>query len=227
MTIALTKPAQTPSSSAERLYQQIRHRILLGELAQGARLPEQRLADELSTSRIPLREALNRLAADGFIELRPRRGALVAVWTAEEVHHLFDCRLALEPPAAARAAERAAAGAELAGLKEALSSSEQEMRAGDDLTFAEANVRFHQELLRAAGNPMMDRLMGSIAGRMVWLFHLTSQRDHQVACKEHRSIVEAVLSGNPRLAETLAYSHIEVGRAPSFDVLKSLIDIAG
>ncbi len=110
-------------------------------------------------------------------------------------------------------------------LDEALKRSEQHMASGDDLTFAEANVAFHEALLAAAGNPILDRLMHSIAGRMVWLFHLTSQRDHEVACREHRSIVEAVRSGNPRLAETLTYSHIEVGRAPSFEVLQSLIGL--
>ncbi|GFZ76903.1 GntR family transcriptional regulator [Nesterenkonia alkaliphila] len=214
-------------SSAQRLYEVIRRRIILGELAQGVRLPEQRLADELQTSRIPLREALSKLDAEGFVELRPRRGAVVTTWTVEAVHHLFDSRLALETSAANKAAQQAAQGASLEALEVALERSEEQMRSGDDLAFAEANVRFHQALVAQAGNPLTDRLMASIAGQMVWLFHLTSQRDHEVACRAHRSIVEAVRSGNPRLTETLTYSHIEIGRKPSFEVLSALLGITG
>lgn len=212
-------------SLAGRLYREIRRRIILGEFPQGSRMPEQRLADELEVSRIPLREALSRLASDGFVETRPRRSAVVSTWTTDLVHHLFDSRLALESSAAGRAAQRVTDGADTTVLEEALERSEQEMVAGDDLAFAEANVRFHQALLATAGNPLMDDLMSSIAGRMVWLFHLTNQRDHEIACREHRSIVDAVNSGNPRLAETLTYSHIEVGRAPSFAVLQNLIGL--
>ncbi|WP_162301564.1 GntR family transcriptional regulator [Nesterenkonia muleiensis] len=227
MTLAETADQPLSASSAQRIYDQIRSRIILGEIPQGARLPEQKLADELETSRIPMREALSRLDAEGFVELRPRRGAIVTTWTTQDVHHLFDARLAIESTAANKAAQRAGEGADTSALEVALHQSEEEMTGGDDLTFAEANVTFHQALVAMAGNPLTDRLMGSIAGRMAWLFHLTSQRDHEVACREHRSIVDAVRSGNPRLTETLTYSHIEVGRQPSFDVLSTLLDIAG
>lgn len=225
MTLVKTADQPLSASSGQRIYDQIRRRIILGEIPQGARLPEQRLADELDTSRIPMREALSRLEAEGFVELRPRRGAIVTTWTAQDVHHLFDARLSIESTAANKAAQHAGEGGEISALEVALQRSEGEMTDGDDLTFAEANVNFHQALVAMAGNPLTDRLMASITGRMAWLFHLTSLRDHEVACREHRSIVDAVRSGNPRLAETLTYSHIEVGRQPSFDVLSTLIDL--
>lgn len=212
-------------SLAGRLYRELRRRIITGEIRQGSRLPEQKLADDLRSSRIPLREALSRLAADGFIETRPRRSAVVTTWTTDTVHHLFDCRLALETAAAGAAAIRSGRGADVSELVAALERSEHEMVSGDDLAFAEANVRFHQALLTQADNPLMDQLMSAIAGRMVWLFHLTSQRDHEVACREHRSIVDAVTSGKSRLAETLTYAHIETGRAPSLEVLDRIIGL--
>lgn len=202
-------------SLSHGIYEEVRRRIIVGDFAQGIRLPEQRLADDLFVSRIPLREALYRLAADGFIESRPRRSAVVVTWTPESVHHLFDARLALETSAAGNAARRGATGADLGELDEALERSETEMTAGDELGFADANVRFHRALVAAAGNPLVDALMRTISGRMAWLFYLTAQRDHEVACREHRAIVDAVRGGNPQLAETLTYSHIEVGRAPS------------
>lgn len=208
-----------PGSASGRIYEVIRRRIIVGLLPQGSRLPEQKLATELETSRIPLREALSQLDADGFVTLRPRRSAVVCTWTSAGVHHLFDSRLALEPAAANKAAQNIADGGSYPELLAALEHSEREMTSGKDLAFAEANAQFHQALVATARNPILDRLMGSITGRMAWLFHLTSQRDHEVACREHGGIVEAIASGNPRLAETLVYSHIESGRSPSFDEL--------
>lgn len=208
------------ASLATRLYETLRRRIILGEFAQGTRLPEQRLADELEVSRIPLREALSHLANDGLIETTHRRSAIVTSWTTSTVHDLFDARLALETSAATRAAARISG---VAALEEALTRSVVEMEAGDELGFAEANVRFHQALVAAAGNPLMDGLMRTVSARMAWLFYLTAHRDHEVACREHSSIVSAIKQGNPRLAETLVYAHIEVGREPSLESMRAIL----
>lgn len=208
------------SSLAARIYETLRRRIILGEFPQGSRLPEQRLADDLEVSRIPLREALSHLATDGLIETTHRRSAVVASWTTSTVHDLFDARLALETSGATRAAGRAGG---LPALQEALSRSLVEVRSGDALANAEANVQFHQALVAAAGNPLLDGLMRTVSARMVWLFYLTAHRDNDVACREHTAIVEAIREGNPRLAETLVYAHIEVGRGPSLDSMRAIL----
>ncbi|WP_313555573.1 GntR family transcriptional regulator [Miniimonas arenae] len=203
-------------SLSDRLYQTLRRRIILGELAPGSRLPEQRLADELEASRIPLREALSRLATDNLVTASPRRSAVVGSWSASDVHDLLDARLALETSAAGRAARRESG---VRDLEVALTRSMTELRAGDELGFAEANVRFHVALVQAAGNPLLDGLMRTISARMTWLFFLTSNRDHDTQCREHAAIVEAVRLGNSRLAEALVFSHIEAGREPTLATL--------
>lgn len=208
------------SSLADRLYETLRRRIVLGELPPGSRLPEQRLADELEVSRIPLREAMSRLATDSLITASPRRSAIVSSWSASDVHDLFDARLALETAAAVRAAQRSAG---LEALDRALRRSEVELRAGDELAFAEANVRFHLALVAAAGNPVLNGLMRTVSARMTWLFYLTQARDHETACREHAAIVEAVRTGQVRLAESLAYAHIEAGRQPSLDAMAAML----
>lgn len=210
----------TAGSLSRRIYGTLRERIILGVYPQGSRLPEQRLADELDVSRIPLREALSRLATDGLVVTTHRRSAVVASWTTSSVHDLFDARLALETAAAGRAAERRSG---VRALEDALARSVDEMRAGDELGFAEANVRFHQALVRAAGNPLVDGLMRTVSARMAWLFYLTAHRDHDVACREHAAIVTAVQEGNARLAETLTYAHIEVGREPSLGSMRAIL----
>ena len=78
-------------------------------------------------------------------------------------------------------------------LDRALRRSEVELRTGDELAFAEANMRFHLALVNAAGNPVLSGLMRTISARMTWLFYLTAARDHETACREHAAIVEAVV----------------------------------
>lgn len=207
-------------SLADRLYETLRRRIVLGELPPGSRLPEQRLADELDVSRIPLREAMSRLATDSLITAAPRRSAVVASWSASDVHDLFDARLAIETSAAVRAAQRSGG---LDALDRALRRSEVELRTGDELAFAEANMRFHLALVNAAGNPVLSGLMRTISARMTWLFYLTAARDHETACREHAAIVEAVRSGHVRLAESLVSAHIEAGRHPSLDAMEAVL----
>ena len=84
-------------TSAERVADSLRDRIVHGDLAAGSRLGEAELAGELGVSRTPVREALSRLAAEGLVEIVPNRGARVATWTAAELEGVFDLRSTLEP----------------------------------------------------------------------------------------------------------------------------------
>jgi len=79
-----------------KVYEEVRRRIIVGRYPQGSRLPEQRLAEDLQVSRVPLREAIPQLEADGFVRTLPRRGAVVSTWTTKQVHDLFDTRLGLD-----------------------------------------------------------------------------------------------------------------------------------
>ncbi|MFZ2240556.1 MAG: GntR family transcriptional regulator, partial [Gordonia amarae] len=83
-------------SVTQRIYAEIRARIISGELPFGERLRERDLADELDASRVPVREAIVRLEAEGFVETAPRRGASVVRLSLADVQELYDVRLALE-----------------------------------------------------------------------------------------------------------------------------------
>jgi DNA-binding GntR family transcriptional regulator len=215
-------PRKDPRLSAQ-VYDLLRRRIILGELSQGVRLAEQRLAEELDVSRVPLREAIPQLETDGFVRSLPRRGAVVTEWTAGLIHDLFDTRLALETAAARHAAARVAAGASADVLLQAQAETEAEFEVGDELAMANASAQYHQALVDTAGNALLSGLMRATSGRMAWLFYLTRQRDPHVACAEHRKISDAVLSGNERLVEALVYAHIEAGREPSLAAMESVL----
>lgn len=208
--------ADVPEPLSIRAFQQIRRGIITGHYPQGSVLHEQRIAEELNLSRVPLREAVPMLDRAGFIEARPRRSSIVTTWTAELIEHLFDVRLALEVAAAGAAARRVARGVQQLDLAEAVTTAQHRLENDSEpLGQAEANSLIHSTLVAAAGNPLMDDLMRSLSGRMTWLFYLTSSRDLGVQSHEHFAILDAVLAGNDRLAEALTYSHIEDGREPS------------
>ena len=212
--------------ASAQIYQTLRRRIIVGDIPQGSRLAEMRIAEELEVSRIPLREAIPQLETDGFVQTLPRRGTMVSRWTTDQVHDLFDTRLALEPAAARRAATRIAAGAPITELLRVQDESESEGRTGDQLGIANANTQYHQALVDTAQNGLMSSLMRATGGRMAWLFYLTRQRDAEVAHTEHREITEVLRSGNARLAEAVVYAHIEVGREPSLAALEAFLSAA-
>jgi DNA-binding GntR family transcriptional regulator len=203
-----------------QLYQELKRRIVAGVYPQGMRLMEQRIAEELNVSRIPLREAIPQLEFEGFVLNAPRQGVVVRTWTTRDVEEIFDARLALEGHAAWLAAQRVAAGGSAEALHAAFLTSESVLHTGDPLEVSLANARYHEELVAASGNHLLVTLMTAVAGRMAWLFHLTSQRDAAVACADHLAITEAIADGNGLLARALVEAHIETGRRPTFRILE-------
>lgn len=212
----MTKTAVPRASLSQRIYETVRERIILGHYPQGSRLPEQRIAEELDVSRVPLREAVPLLERDGFVHTSPRRGAVVAQWGEKEVDDLFDVRLCLEVGAAGYAARQVADGASLAVLDAALRVSQDVVASRDPLRIALESTHFHEAIVATADNALMLKMMRTISGRMTWLFYLTSQLDVDEAFHDHVLLREAIASGNPRVAESVAYAHIERDRLPSF-----------
>ena len=206
---------------ARQAYLALREGIILGRYREGERLAEQRLAQELAVSRVPLREALPQLEMEGFVQTVPRRSAVVARWDVRAVNDLFDLRLYFEAGAARYAARQVAAGASPEELDEALERSREVVREGDPYKVAQASASYHEAIVNVAGNQLMRNIMRSITGRMIWLFYLTSQLAADIALEEHAQLTNAIRSGNERLAESIAYAHIEHDRVPSFQALET------
>ncbi|QNK83297.1 GntR family transcriptional regulator [Nakamurella sp. PAMC28650] len=213
-------------SLSSQIYLSIREGIILGRYPQGSRLTEQRLAQEFEVSRIPLREAVPLLEMHGFVRTFPRRGAVVATWDAKAVNDLFDLRLCLEVGATRYAARQVAAGAPTHRLEQVLAETRRVVHERDPYGIAAASAEFHEAVVDQADNALMTTLMQSILGRMVWLFYLTSQLDVDDAFSDHVELCEAIISGNERVAEALAYAHIERDREPSFAALSTLHALA-
>ena len=98
-------PAEAPTS-AIRVHDALRAAILEGEIAPGARLRAEALAERFGTSRTPVREALLMLEREGLVSVEPHRGAIVRSFDAADLLDLYEVRALIEPHAAARAATR-------------------------------------------------------------------------------------------------------------------------
>lgn len=198
---------------AEQVYQSLRERIVTVALEPGARLIERDLAAEFEVSRIPLREALQRLAADGLVTTVPGQGSIVTVPTPKDIEDLLDVRAGLEPLAARLAATGAGPEA-LARLRACVRPQD------DPEALTEANAAFHREVTAAANNPLLAQIMGPLEARMRWLFHLAVDRDPDRQRLEHAALLEALEAADPDRAAAIALEHVESGRGPTLEATR-------
>jgi DNA-binding GntR family transcriptional regulator len=193
---------------SEWAYQQLLEGIQSGEIPPGQRMTEVELSAALEISRTPIREALQRLLADGLVEHAPGRGLAVARYDLRAIAEFYAVRGPLEGTAAGLAAENADV-TEIGMLRALLDA----MRAGpQDAQFqARENQRFHELIYRAAHNRFllksMQVLLNSVAliGRTT--FHMPGRIE--TALREHEEIVDAIAARDPAAAEAAARRHIQ------------------
>lgn len=201
---------------ADRIYRELLRSIISGEYGAGVRLKEREISERFEVSRIPVREALHRLEAEGFVDAAPHRGVTVSPVTRADIEDLFDLRLCIEPFAAGKAAERVARGdADPARLADLLIDA----RVADPLRARLASLDFHDEVVRLSGNTRLARSLAPIRGRMEWIFRLTPSERNAEHAAEHAQICEAISTGRSAAAAALTYAHIDLGRAPILSAL--------
>lgn len=165
MHILYTTPRTPKPSAAETVHAVLKARILDGELAGGDMVGEQALADELGVSRTPVREAIGRLQAEGWLRVHPRRGAVVTPASPTERQDVLDARLLLETHGVRTAVARGTTDALAARLRELLDAQRRAQAAGDLDASTEADADFHAALAAAAGNGVLDGAFAMIRDR--------------------------------------------------------------
>lgn len=187
---------------------EVRSRIINGEYAPGSHLVEDRLAQDLGVSRNPVREALRVLEAEGFIDMIPRRGAVVATLSDDEVRDIFDVRTALERLAAELAARRASEE-DVASLRDVLAEAEDALKRDDVGALTDLNAVFHERVLALSGNGYLRDTMLQLRGRMKWIFSRTASTPRgQHSLDEHGELVDAIAAGDEEAAAELAVRHV-------------------
>src|SRR6202011_5986885 len=162
MAVAMIRPLQRPVPLRQSVYDALIDLIVGGELPPGQHMVETDLARQLGVSRQPIREALHRMEAEGWVDLRPSQGAFVHVPTDQEVDELLDVRELLEIETA-RLAARSASAAGVARLRAIWRDGEIAVASGDTERIVAANNEFHAELASVAGNAVPAQLGPGVA----------------------------------------------------------------
>jgi DNA-binding GntR family transcriptional regulator len=187
----------------------LRAHILRGHYPDGEALRQDALAQQLGVSRIPIREALRQLEAEGLVTFVPHRGAVVASLSIEEIDEVFELRADVEPALLRRAIPRLRSD-HFDHAAEVLQQYERALRGGDVAVWGELNWKFHSTLYAPAERPVTLGLMQRLhdhADRYVRL-QLAVTHWQSRAIREHRAIAAAARRKDTRRATALLREHI-------------------
>ena len=188
----------------------LRKRILSGEFTDGQQLRQEALSNEYGVSRVPVREALRQLEAEGLIQIIDHKGALVSKLSLDDVLELLDIRAVLESELL-RASIPRQSPSDLELATQTLAEFEQALLNNDVRHWGELNSRFHMALYRSAGRPNTLALIEQLHNktdrytRMQILFTQTMERAHQ----EHTKLLELCKSGAVDEAVEFSRFHIQ------------------
>ncbi|WP_427184302.1 GntR family transcriptional regulator [Bordetella bronchialis] len=199
-------------SARDLVYGELRRRLMAGAFLPGQRLREEHIASELSVSRTPVRNAIERLAADGLVKRDGRRGTVVLGWLDRDINEAFELRLLLEPYAARAAAERATAQQIdlLEQINEAMARAVQSDDPDRVAQVQQHNNRFHHALVEAAQSARVRALVDNLLDVPIIIgsFYFYSRDDMLRSVAHHRQLIEALRARDPACAEAAMRLHL-------------------
>lgn len=196
-----------PDGLTARAYTQLRDRLFRGAVAEGQPLYEIHLAADLGMSRTPVREALQALAREGYVEVLPSRGYAVPRRSLDDLREFFELREVLESSATRYAALRATAS-EIEALGELCARYERER---DEERWAQTGHDFHDIVIGAARNTRLQAMLQSLNAQIVMSRRAVgraSEAQRKTAIEDHRAIFEAISQRDEGRAESLAAEHV-------------------
>ena len=193
----------------DAVFMSLRKAILTGKIKPGERLTEVKLGKILGTSRTPIREAIRLLEQENLVTIIPGSGARVSRMTVSDLQDVMEVRSALEQLSAGLACERITEQ-EKAELYEAYNAFVRSTQSEDSIMIADADVRFHNLILKAAKNQKLGKILDGLADNIYrYRYEFIREDGHyEDLIREHKELYEAVISGNREVAEKSARSHI-------------------
>ena len=202
--------SESRESETERVTRLLRGEILDGVRKPGDRLVERELAGALDVSRVPVREALKALVADGLVTLRPRSWAVVREFTDSDIADLNEVRVAFEPLTFRLAAERRTREG-LDRLRQTLDQQLAAARAGNAVIARRKAADFHEIVTELASNELLVEIERPLRSRMRWLM---AQHDDLIAVAgQHLELYTAIENRDVAEAERLAADHLAQSQA--------------
>jgi DNA-binding GntR family transcriptional regulator len=227
--LAKLAPRSGPPVAADRkeeLVRAIEAEILDGSLAPGERLDERALAERFNISRTPVREALNRLATTGLIEVRRNAGMFVATFTLTEVLELYEAVAEIEM-IATRLSTRRATAIQRQRILELAAEFRSLADTGDIDAFAAKNIVFHEVIYEASHNRYLAQLARQ-ARRRVWAFrkmHFGMPGRMQISAHEHLALAAAINEGNEDEVVRILHAHGNV-RSEAFNDFRMILSFS-
>ena len=213
-----------PKSISDQIYEVLKVNILLGKIAPGERIIESRIAEDLKTSRTPVREAFQRLVQDGLVERVTQGGVRVSVITPRMIKEVFGIRGVLEVYAVELVCDNIEAETiiklkELAQQARKLLSSPEANDPEGLITLWKINTSFHETIYRATGSEHLLKLVGQL-NSLVRRFRFLSMRKTRIrAWDQHELIIKYLEDKDKAMLGELMKAHIEEAAS---DTLKAL-----
>lgn len=208
------------TTTAQQLADLLLERILAGAFRPGDRLRESAIAAELGVARNTVREAVRILELGGLVRHEVNRGAVVIPLTVESLDAVYTARERLETAAVARPVSEA----EIAGLEVAYDALAHAVQTRDVARIVEADLAFHAAIVALLGSSRLSRFYADLTQEL--RFYLTvlsvADREHEnpeALLAEHRTILDAIGSGDPGAAVRAVRAHVEVNAARLKEIL--------
>lgn len=212
-------PRRRRGGTVAKIADELRQMIYAGVFDRGEKLVQERLAEQLGVSRVPLREAFVELASEGLVTLRSNRGAIVRGVSSDEIQQFQEMRTQLETFLLSRAIPITTAD-DLEEAETALAAAERSSAE----TWAETNLEFHRALYRPANRPYIlaevEKLYWNTFRRVHPL--IVMARDRSRSDREHRALLDHVSAGKVREAVELLEGHILLNGQGVIDALRAL-----
>ncbi|MCP1103725.1 DNA-binding GntR family transcriptional regulator [Aequitasia blattaphilus] len=189
----------------EQVASVLRKAILSRELEEGQEITINGMAERIGVSSMPVREAFQILASEGYIKLRPNKGAVVQGMNEKTIKDHFETRALLESEAAARAALPDHDHSE---LKHIYQEAKESIEKQDYSNYSRQNESFHMAIWEAADNEKMKGILSQLWNGLS-LSQTDAEEDYaEKSMKEHKDILSAILKGKKAEAKELMYHHI-------------------
>lgn len=209
-------PVINQARISEQVYDYLRGAIMTGRYAPGERLNLEELVAQLKVSKMPVKEAIGRLANEGLLEVQARRGTYVSRVEARELAEAFEVRRALEVLAGELAAERVTA-ADIAQLNALITAMEKGAAQRDVREHSEQNFAFHELIISLSGNRKLAEIYRQLRASIhIAGVHYRSEHWLQRVAqeqREHRAIVRALERRDPEAVARAITSHLKRGRS--------------
>jgi DNA-binding GntR family transcriptional regulator len=199
---------QSHRTLREVVADEIRAMISSGELQQGERLYEDRLAEQLGVSRNPVREAIRALEATGLVEVISRRGAYVSRLEPAQLRQILDLRSVIEAYAAELAAQHRSDD-DLARLRACVANGRRASANNDIVAAAAFHRDFHLAVEHASGNEYLETVVAPLRHKTELVFSMLADSRGLLGWDEHQKILDAIESKDAGTAKSCTFAHME------------------